>query len=162
MFILGSSALLLALLLAICSLVMGAVALRQISTGRRGPISPERLSDAARRAGMMGFAAVSAAVFALLWAIFTNDFSFTYVLHESNRALPQRTSLPRSGLAKRDRCCCGPGCWQGSASSFACGTQPASGLPPLRRPFWLASRSSFFFCSTSRHCPLLSAWRRSL
>jgi cytochrome c-type biogenesis protein CcmF len=88
MFILGSSALLLALLLAICSLVMGAVALRQISTGRRGPISPERLSDAARRAGMMGFAAVSAAVFALLWAIFTNDFSFTYVLHESNRALP--------------------------------------------------------------------------
>ena len=88
MFILGSSALLLALMLAICNLVMGAVALRQISTGRRGPISPERLSDAARRAGMMGFAAVSAAVFALLWAIFTNDFSFTYVLHESNRALP--------------------------------------------------------------------------
>ena len=88
MFILGSSALLLALLLAICSLVMGAVALRQISTGRRGPISPERLSDAARRAGMMGFAAVSAAVFALLWAIFTNDFSFAYVLHESSRSLP--------------------------------------------------------------------------
>jgi cytochrome c-type biogenesis protein CcmF len=88
MFILGSSALLLALMLAICNLVMGAVALRQISTGRRGRISPERLADVARRAGIIGFAAVSAAVFALLWAIFTNDFSFTYVLHESNRALP--------------------------------------------------------------------------
>ena len=88
MFLLGSSALLLALMLAICNLVLGAVALRQISTGRRGPISPERLANAARRAGMMGFAAVSAAVFALLWAIFSNDFSFSYVLHESNRALP--------------------------------------------------------------------------
>jgi cytochrome c-type biogenesis protein CcmF len=88
MFILGSSALLLALMLAICNLVVGAVALHQISTGHRGRISPERLADAARRAGMMGFAAVSVAVFALLWAIFTNDFSFAYVLHESNRALP--------------------------------------------------------------------------
>ena len=63
MFLLGSSALLLALMLAICNLVIGAVALRQISTGRRGPISPERLSDAARRAGIIGFPAVSAAVF---------------------------------------------------------------------------------------------------
>ena len=88
MFLLGSSALLLALMLAICNLVIGAVALRQISTGRRGPISPERLSDAARRAGIVGFPVVSAAVFALLWAIFTNDFSFAYVLHESNRSLP--------------------------------------------------------------------------
>jgi cytochrome c-type biogenesis protein CcmF len=88
MFLLGSSALLLALMLAICNLVMGAVALRQISTGRRGRISPERLADVARRAGIIGFAAVSAAVFALLWAIFSNDFSFAYVLHESNRALP--------------------------------------------------------------------------
>ena len=60
MFLLGSSALLLALMLAICNLVMGAVALRQISTGRRGRISPERLADVARRAGIIGFAAVSA------------------------------------------------------------------------------------------------------
>src|ERR1035437_4908657 len=88
MFLLGSSALLLALMLAICNLVAGAVALRQISSGRRGPISPERLAKAAQSAGMMGFAAVSVAVFALLWAIFTNDFSFAYVVHNSSRALP--------------------------------------------------------------------------
>jgi cytochrome c-type biogenesis protein CcmF len=31
---------------------------------------------------------VSLAVFALLWAIFANDFSLAYVMHESNRALP--------------------------------------------------------------------------
>lgn len=88
MFLLGNSALLLALMLAICNLVIGAVALLQISTGRRGPISPERLADAARRAGIIGFPVVSAAVFALLLAIFNNDFSFAYVLHESSRSLP--------------------------------------------------------------------------
>ena len=88
MFLLGSSALLLALMLALCNLVVGAVALRQISTGRRGRISPEGLSNGARRAGILGFVAVSAAVFALLWAIFANDFSFSYVLNESSRALP--------------------------------------------------------------------------
>ncbi len=88
MSLLGNSALLLALVLAICNLVVGAVALRQLSTGRRGSISPESLSDVARRAGMVGFAAVSAAACALLWAIFANDFSFVYVLNESSRALP--------------------------------------------------------------------------
>ena len=88
MSILGSLALLFALALSIYNLVFGAVAQRQTSTGSRGRISPARLAGTARYAGMVGFAAVSAAVFALLWAIFSNDFSLSYVVHESNRALP--------------------------------------------------------------------------
>jgi cytochrome c-type biogenesis protein CcmF len=88
MSILGSLALLFALALSMYNLVFGAVALRQTSTRSRGRISPERLAKTARRAGMTGFGAVTVAVFALLWAIFTNDFSLAYVLHESNRALP--------------------------------------------------------------------------
>ncbi|MHB1796480.1 MAG: heme lyase CcmF/NrfE family subunit [Acidobacteriaceae bacterium] len=84
----GSFALLLALLLAMYDLVMGAVALRQLSTGSQGRISPDRLAVSARFAGLAGFAAVSAAVFALEWLIFANDFSVAYVVNESNRALP--------------------------------------------------------------------------
>lgn len=87
MSILGSLALLFALALSMYSLVFGAVAQRQISTGSRGRISPERLAGTARYAGMAGFAAVSAAVFALEWAIFANDFSLAYVVHESNLSL---------------------------------------------------------------------------
>ncbi|HUV69523.1 MAG TPA: cytochrome c-type biogenesis CcmF C-terminal domain-containing protein [Terracidiphilus sp.] len=86
--ILGSLALLLALALAMYNLVIGVVALRQISTENRGRIPPERLAETARLAGLASFATVSLAVFALLWAIFSNDFSLAYVLHESNRALP--------------------------------------------------------------------------
>jgi cytochrome c-type biogenesis protein CcmF len=85
---LGSLSLLLALVLSMYSLVMGAVALRQVSTASRGRIAPERLAETARLAGLASFATVSLAVFALLWAIFSNDFSLAYVLHESNRALP--------------------------------------------------------------------------
>ena len=88
MSIFGSSALLLALVLAISNFVAGAIALRQTSTGSRGRVSPDQLARIARRAGMWGFVAVSAAAFALLWAIFTNNFSLVYVVHESNRALP--------------------------------------------------------------------------
>jgi cytochrome c-type biogenesis protein CcmF len=86
--ILGSLALLFALALSMYNLVIGVVALRQIATANRGRISPERLAETARLAGLASFATVSLAVFALLWAIFTNDFSLAYVLHESNRALP--------------------------------------------------------------------------
>ena len=32
--------------------------------------------------------AVTAAAFALIWSVFTNDFSITYILEHSNRALP--------------------------------------------------------------------------
>jgi cytochrome c-type biogenesis protein CcmF len=85
---LGSFALLLSLALASYNFVLGAIAQRQILTGSRGRISPERLAKLALLAGRAGFVAISAAVFALLWAIFSNDFSLAYVLHESSRALP--------------------------------------------------------------------------
>jgi cytochrome c-type biogenesis protein CcmF len=85
----GSFALLLALVLAGYTLVAGAIALRLLTTGAQNtPISPERLAETARRAGIGTFIAVTAAAFALVWAAFTNDFSVSYILHHSNRALP--------------------------------------------------------------------------
>lgn len=84
----GSFALLFALVLSFYSLCAGTIALRQLATGTQGRISPERLAETARRAGIGGFIAVSAAAFALVWAAFTNDFSVSYILHHSNRALP--------------------------------------------------------------------------
>ena len=74
--------------LAAYNLLAGAVALRLIATGQPARISPERLADTARRAGIAGFMAVTAAAFALIWSVFTNDFSITYILEHSNRALP--------------------------------------------------------------------------
>jgi cytochrome c-type biogenesis protein CcmF len=84
----GSFALLLALALAAYNLLAGAVALRQLATGTRGRVSPERLAETARRAGIGSFVATTAAAFALVWAAFSNDFSVAYILHHSNRALP--------------------------------------------------------------------------
>jgi cytochrome c-type biogenesis protein CcmF len=84
----GSFALLIALALAAWNLLAGAVALRLIATGQKAAISPERLADTARRAGIAGFWAVTAAAFALIWSVFTNDFSIAYILEHSNRALP--------------------------------------------------------------------------
>jgi cytochrome c-type biogenesis protein CcmF len=84
----GSLALLLALALSAYNLLAGAVALRLLATGRDAPISPERLADTARRAGIACFVAVTAAAFALIWSVFTNDFSITYIMEHSNRALP--------------------------------------------------------------------------
>jgi len=84
----GSFALLIALVLAAYNLLAGTVALRLIATGQPSPISPERLADTARRAGIAVFVAVTAAAFALIWSVFTNDFSITYILEHSNRALP--------------------------------------------------------------------------
>jgi len=85
---LGSFALLIALALAAYNLFAGAVALRLIATGQPARVSPERLADTARRAGIAGFYAVSIAAFALVYSVFTNDFSITYILEHSNRALP--------------------------------------------------------------------------
>ncbi len=85
---LGSLSLIIALALAAYNLLAGILALRLLTTGQPTAISPERLADTARRAGIAGFVAVSAAVFALLWSVFTNDFSITYILEHSNRALP--------------------------------------------------------------------------
>ncbi len=84
----GSFALLIALALAAYNLLAGALALRLIATGQPARISPERLADTARRAGIAGFLAITAAAFALVWSVFTNDFSITYILEHSNRALP--------------------------------------------------------------------------
>jgi cytochrome c-type biogenesis protein CcmF len=84
----GSFALLIALALAAYNLLAGAVALRLLATGQPSRVSPERLADTARRAGIVGFAAISAAAFALVWSVFTNDFSITYIMEHSNRALP--------------------------------------------------------------------------
>jgi cytochrome c-type biogenesis protein CcmF len=84
----GSFALLIALALAAYNLLAGALALRLLATGQPAPVSPERLADTARRAGIAGFVAISAAAFALVWSAFTNDFSITYILEHSNRALP--------------------------------------------------------------------------
>ncbi|HUB50624.1 MAG TPA: cytochrome c-type biogenesis CcmF C-terminal domain-containing protein [Terracidiphilus sp.] len=83
----GSFALLIALALAAYNLLAGTFALRLIATGQPVRISPERLADTARRAGIAGFIATTGAVFALLWAVFNNDFSLTYILEHSNRAL---------------------------------------------------------------------------
>jgi cytochrome c-type biogenesis protein CcmF len=84
----GSFCLLIALVLAAYNLLAGAVALRLIATGQPARISPERLADTARRAGIAGFVAVTGAAFALIYSVFTNDFSITYILEHSNRALP--------------------------------------------------------------------------
>src|SRR5579885_388704 len=84
----GSFALLLALALSGYNLFAGGIALRQLATGRRGRVSPERLAETARRAGISSFFAVTCSAFALVWAAFTNDFSVSYILHHSNRALP--------------------------------------------------------------------------
>jgi cytochrome c-type biogenesis protein CcmF len=84
----GSFALIIALALAAYNLFAGALALRLIATGQPARISPERLADTARRAGIAVFVAVTAAAFALIWSVFANDFSIAYILEHSNRALP--------------------------------------------------------------------------
>ena len=92
----GSFALIIALALGAYNLLAGAAALRMIATGRQlrilellgVQIQPERLADTARRAGIAGFIAITAAAFALVWSVFTNDFSITYIVEHSNRALP--------------------------------------------------------------------------
>jgi len=100
----GTFCLLIGLALAAYNLLAGAVALSVLAAGpaldarpnlfqtllgRIGArISPERLADTARRAGIAGFWAVTGAAFALVWSVFNNDFSITYILEHSNRALP--------------------------------------------------------------------------
>ena len=84
----GSLCLLIALALASYNLLAGALALRLLATGQPARVSPERMADTARRAGIAGFIAVTGAAFALVWSVFNNDFSITYILEHSNRALP--------------------------------------------------------------------------
>ena len=84
----GSFSLLLALVLSGYTLMAGGIALRQLATGYRGRISADRLAETARRAGIGSFVAVTCAAVALVYTAFTNDFSVSYILHHSNRALP--------------------------------------------------------------------------
>lgn len=84
----GSFALLLALVLSIYTLVMGAIALWRSRT-QSGIIGEGsgRLGETARRAGLASFVALSCAAFVLVWAAFTNDYSVSYILHHTNRDL---------------------------------------------------------------------------
>jgi len=84
----GSFALLLALALSAYTLVMGGVALwrtRGVAAG--ADRQADKLGETARRAGISSFIACSCAAFALVWASFTNDYSVSYILHHTNRAL---------------------------------------------------------------------------
>src|SRR5271156_5695842 len=85
---LGSFALLIALALAAYNLFAGGVALRLLAVGGPARVSPEKMAETARRAGIAGFLAVTAAAFALVWSVFHNDFSIEYIVEHSNIALP--------------------------------------------------------------------------
>jgi cytochrome c-type biogenesis protein CcmF len=82
----GSFSLLLALVLSVYTLVVGALALAR-STAAERVDSASRLGETARRAGISSFIAMSCAAFALVWASFTNDYSVAYILHHTNRSL---------------------------------------------------------------------------
>jgi len=84
----GSLCLVVSLTLAAYSFLAGSLALWLIASGRAIAISPQRLADTARRAGIASFVTVTGAAFALVWSVYTNDFSITYILEHSNRALP--------------------------------------------------------------------------
>jgi cytochrome c-type biogenesis protein CcmF len=83
----GSFSLLLALVLSVYTLVAGGFALWS-STASERVDSASRLGETARRAGIGTFVAMCCAAFALVWASFTNDYSVSYILHHTNRALP--------------------------------------------------------------------------
>jgi cytochrome c-type biogenesis protein CcmF len=83
----GSFSLLLALTLSIYTLCAGAYALWRPSPGA-GDDTSGRLGETARRAGMSTFLVMTGAAIALVWAAFTNDYSVSYILHHTNRALP--------------------------------------------------------------------------
>jgi len=88
----GSFALLIGLALAAYNLFAGGIALRLLAVAgpNSGParVSPERLAETARRAGICGFFAVTGAALALIWSVFHNDFSIEYIVEHSNIALP--------------------------------------------------------------------------
>ncbi len=88
----GSFCLLLGLVLATYTLVVGALSLwrsaRLAGTGDAyAQVVANKLQETARRAGIASFVAVTCAAFALVWAAFTNDYSISYILHHTNREL---------------------------------------------------------------------------
>jgi len=82
----GSFMLLLGLALSVYTLLAGAFALWRFKATNADDGSG-RLGETARRAGIASFIALSGAAFALVWAAFTNDYSVSYILHHTNRAL---------------------------------------------------------------------------
>ena len=87
----GSFCLLLALMLAAYTLISGGLSLWASSKQLRGSAELARsnkLLETSRRAGIASFAAVTGAAIALVYAAFTNDYSLSYILHHTNRALP--------------------------------------------------------------------------
>ncbi len=87
----GSFCLLLALVLAIYTLVVGAISLTTSSRQKKGSVElaqSNRFLESSRRAGIAIFVAVFGAAFALVWAAFTDDYSLSYILHHTNNALP--------------------------------------------------------------------------
>src|SRR5215470_3736928 len=85
--LIGSFCLLFALVLSAYCFIAGIWAL---ASGH--PVA-SRLGETARRAGMATFIAVTAAALALVWAALNNDFSLSYILHHTNRALPTAYKL---------------------------------------------------------------------
>ncbi|MGI4758450.1 MAG: heme lyase CcmF/NrfE family subunit, partial [Janthinobacterium lividum] len=83
----GTFALLLALCLSAYTLLAGGFALFASARGLQLRVSPDRLGETARRAGVASFIAVAAAAFALVWASYTNDFSVEYIREHTNIAL---------------------------------------------------------------------------
>jgi cytochrome c-type biogenesis protein CcmF len=90
----GSFAILLGLVLCAYTLVVGAFALWRIAKHPQNAAhfpyggGAERLAESARRAGIGSFIALTCAAFALVYCSFSNNFSVSYILHHSNRALP--------------------------------------------------------------------------
>jgi cytochrome c-type biogenesis protein CcmF len=82
MALLGSFSLLLALALSAYTFAAGAWGLV------RHDHAGDRLAESARRAGIATWVAVTVAAAALVYAVFSNDFSIAYILQHSNRALP--------------------------------------------------------------------------
>ena len=80
----GSFSLLLALVLSAYTLLAGVIALGAAQSFA----GSARLGESARRAGIASFVAMTCAALALVWASFTNDYSVSYILHHTNRALP--------------------------------------------------------------------------
>ena len=88
----GSFCLLLGLVLAAYTLVVGTISLWWTSRlAGRGDVNSvalaNKLLETSRRAGIASFVAVTCAAFALVWAAFTNDYSVSYILHHTNREL---------------------------------------------------------------------------
>ena len=142
----GSLSLLIALALAAYNLFAGAVALRLLATGQPAPIAPERLADTARRAGIAAFVAVTAAAFALVWSVFTNDFSITYIMEHSNRALPAAYKFAALWSGQEGSLLLWAGFWARMALCCGCGTRPTSSSMPTPERSWPESRSSSSRC----------------